>query len=214
MQKICLGFDTPTDFSPTGLQEIIQKACKLSTGRHKGISAVDFKFLKKMRIKAIKGFEDTYAVSDDGRVFNIRSGRELKQKDNKGYFEVTLSSRSGRKSYRVHRLVYQAFVRVLDNNLVIDHIDGNRKNNHQDNLRQIHTRDNTNRAKSHPYGMGVHLLKNRNKYTATIAINGNSYYLGVYSRCEDAANAYANALMDWKEKGNLPRYNYIRRTKK
>ena len=43
MQKICLGFDTPTDFSPTGLQEIIQKACKLSTGRHKGISAVDFR---------------------------------------------------------------------------------------------------------------------------------------------------------------------------
>ena len=167
-----------------------------------------------MRIKAIKGFEDTYAVSDDGRVFNIRSGRELKQKDNKGYFEVTLSSRSGKKSYRVHRLVYQAFVGVLDNNLVIDHIDGNRKNNHQYNLRQIHTRDNTNRAKSHPYGMGVHLLKNRNKYTATIAINGNSYYLGVYSRCEDAANAYANALMDWTDKVILPKYNYIRRINK
>lgn len=167
-----------------------------------------------MRIKAIKGFEDTYAVSDDGRVFNIRSGRELKQKDNKGYFEVTLSSRSRRKSYRVHRLVYQAFVGVLDNNLVIDHIDGNRKNNHQDNLRQIHTRDNTNQAKSHPYGMGVHLMKNRNKYTATIAINGNRYYLGVYNRCEDAANAYANALMDWTEKGTLPQYNYIRRINK
>lgn len=62
--------------------------------------------------------------------------------------------------------------------------------------------------------MGVHLLKNRNKYTATIAINGNSYYLGVYNRCEDAANAYANALMDWTEKGILPKYNYIRRINK
>ena len=167
-----------------------------------------------MRIKAIKGFEDTYAVSDDGRVFNIRSGRELKQKDNKGYFEVTLSSRSGKKSYRVHRLVYQAFVGVLDNSLVIDHIDGNRKNNHQSNLRQIHTRENTNRAKAHPYGMGVHFMKSRNKYTATIGIEGKSYYLGVYNHCEDAANAYANALMDWTEKGILPKYNYIRRINK
>ena len=43
-----------------------------------------------MKIKAIKGYEDTYAVSDDGRVFNIRSGNELKQKYNNGYFTVTL----------------------------------------------------------------------------------------------------------------------------
>ena len=167
-----------------------------------------------MNIKAIKGFEDTYVVSDDGRVFNIRSGRELKPKDNKGYFEVTLSSNIGKKHFRVHRLVYQAFVGELDDSLVIDHIDGNRKNNHQSNLRQIHTRENTNRAKSHPYGMGVHFLKNRNKYTATIGIEGKSYYLGVYSRCEDAANAYANALMDWTIKGSLPKYNFIRKSKK
>ena len=167
-----------------------------------------------MRIKAIKGFKDTYAVSDDGRVFNIRSGRELKQKDSKGYYVVTLSSNRHKKEYKVHRLVYQSFVGELDDSLVIDHIDGNRKNNHQSNLRQIHTRENTNRAKAHPYGMGVSFLKSRNKYTATIGIEGKSYYLGVYNNCEDAANAYANALMDWKEKGNLPRYNYIRRTKK
>ena len=112
-----------------------------------------------MKIKAIKGYEDTYAVSDDGRVFNLHSGRELKQKDNKGYFVVSLCSNCKAREYRVHRLVYQAFVGELDNSLVIDHIDGNRKNNHQSNLRQIHTRENTNRAKAHPHGMGVHLLK-------------------------------------------------------
>ena len=160
-----------------------------------------------MKIKAIKGYEDTYAVSDDGRVFNIRSGKELKQKNNNGYFTVKLCSNFKTKEYRVHRL-------VLFDNLVIDHIDGNPKNNHQSNLRQIHTRENTNRAKSHPYGMGVHLLKTRNKYTATIGINGKSYYLGIYDKCEDASNAYANALMDWEEKAILPQYNYIRRTKK
>ena len=167
-----------------------------------------------MKIKAIKGYEDTYAVSDDGRVFNIRSGRELKPKDNNGYFEVTLSSNISKKHFRVHRLVYQAFVGELDDSLVIDHIDGNRKNNHQSNLRQIHTRENTNRAKIHPYCMGVHLLKSRNKYTATIGINGKSYYLGIYDKCEDASNAYANALIDWEEKAILPQYSYIRRTKK
>lgn len=167
-----------------------------------------------MKIKAIKGYEDTYAVSDDGRVFNIRSGKELKQKNNKGYLTVNLCSNYKTKEYRVHRLVYQAFVGVLYDNLVIDHIDGNTKNNHQSNLRQIHTRENTNRAKSHPYGMGVHLLKSRNKYTATIGINGKSYYLGIYDKSEDASNAYANALIDWEEKGILPQYNYIRRTNK
>ena len=167
-----------------------------------------------MKIKAIKGYEDTYAVSDDGRVFNIRSGNELKQKYNNGYFTVTLCSNKKKKEYRVHRLVYQAFVGVLDDTIVIDHIDGNPKNNHKSNLRQIHTRENTNRAKIHPYGMGVHLLNSRNKYTATIGINGKSYYLGVYDKSEDASNAYTNALKKKKEKGILPQYNYIRRTKK
>ena len=62
--------------------------------------------------------------------------------------------------------------------------------------------------------MGVHLLKSRNKYTATIGINGKSYYLGVYDKSEDASNAYANALIDFEEKGILPQYNYIRRTNK
>lgn len=167
-----------------------------------------------MKIKAIKGYEDTYAVSDDGRVFNIRIGKELKPKNNNGYFTVTLCSNKKKKEYRVHRLVYQAFVGVLDDTLVIDHIDGNPKNNHQSNLRQINTRENTNRAKIHPYGMGVHLLKTRKKYTATIGINGKSYYLGVYDKSEEASNAYAKALMDWEEKGIFPQYNYIRRTNK
>ena len=167
-----------------------------------------------MKIKAIKGYEDTYAVSDDGRVFNLHSGRELKQKDSKGYFVVSLCSNCKAREYRVHRLVYQAFVGELDDSLVIDHIDGNRKNNHQSNLRQIHTRENTNRAKAHPHGMGVSFLKNRNKYTAIIGIEGKSYYLGVYDNCEDASIAYSNALLDWKINGNLPKYNYIRRTKK
>ena len=110
--------------------------------------------------------------------------------------------------------MYQAFGGALDDTRVIDGIDGNPKNNHQSNLRQINTRENTNRAKSHPYGMGVHLLKTRNEYTATIGINGKSYYLGVYDKSEDASNAYANALIDWEEKGILPQYNYIRRTNK
>ena len=72
-------------------------------------------FTKKtnMRIKAIKGYEDTYAVSDDGRVFNIRSGKELNPKNNNGYFTVTLCSNKKKKEYRVHRLVYQAFVAFL-----------------------------------------------------------------------------------------------------
>ena len=51
-----------------------------------------------MRIKAIKGYEGTYAVSDDGRVFNIRSGNELKQKNNNGYFTVTLCSNKKRRN--------------------------------------------------------------------------------------------------------------------
>ena len=166
-----------------------------------------------MKIKEIKNYPN-YAITDNGEVYNLRNGKIMRQKDNQGYLTVKLCKNGKPKEFRVHRLVYQAFIGELDNLLVIDHIDENRHNNNVSNLRQIHTRENTNRAKIHPYGMGVHLLKSRNKYTATIGINGKSYYLGVYDKSEDASNAYTNALADWEEKGILPQYNYIRRTNK
>ena len=100
--------------------------------------------------------------------------------------------------------MYQAFIGELDNLLVIDHIDGNRHNNNVSNLRQIHTRENTSRAKEHPFGQGVHFLKNRNKYTSTIQINCIRYHLGCFDTAIEAEDAYLVALDKWDNFGVTP----------
>lgn len=73
-------------------------------------------------------------VRSNGRVDN-RSGRVLKQKINRyGYGEVTLSSDGKRKTYLVHRLVAAAFIPNPENKQTINHKDGNKLNNHVNNL--------------------------------------------------------------------------------
>lgn len=82
----------------------------------------------------IKDFE-SYKVSSDGRVVNS-SGKLLLQKPNKkGYLKVWLYNKAVKhKQFFVHRLVAQAFIPNLENFPMINHKDGNRKNNKIDNL--------------------------------------------------------------------------------
>lgn len=97
---------------------------------------------KEMTI--IKDFSN-YAVTKDGKVFNLTTGRELKQCDtDRGYKYVTLYQKLDDGSYekkdvRVHRLVAEAFVIKpkydgLDKRLDVHHIDFNRENNAASNL--------------------------------------------------------------------------------
>lgn len=84
--------------------------------------------------KGIPGFL-LYEVSNTGVVRNIKSLRELKQSEtNEGYFEVCLSRQPVNCYIRVHILVMLAFVGPRPIGLVINHLDGDKKNNHLENL--------------------------------------------------------------------------------
>lgn len=78
-------------------------------------------------MKPIIGFEH-YSISEDGKVFNNKTGRELKQHTNQcGYFFITLRSSGVKKSLSIHRLVALAYVSGYSSGLVVNHIDGNKK---------------------------------------------------------------------------------------
>ena len=82
----------------------------------------------------------TYAVSNYGRVKNIRTGRIMHLSETyNGYLQVCLRKDGRYYDRRVHRLVAYAFLSdgyddfeldILD----VNHIDGDKKNNHVDNL--------------------------------------------------------------------------------
>jgi hypothetical protein len=84
--------------------------------------------------KIIKGF-DNYAVSTFGRVRNIKTGKILSPFTTKNGYQMVNPSRGGIscKLY-VHRLVAEAFIPIVDTNLQVNHINGNKSDNRLDNL--------------------------------------------------------------------------------
>ena len=90
--------------------------------------------------KEIIGYEGLYSISRDGTVKSLpkkgaHGGAVKKQFQNKdGYHIVHLCKNSKCKSFLAHRVVYENFSGAIPQNLEINHIDGNKSNNHIGNL--------------------------------------------------------------------------------
>ena len=107
--------------------------------------------------RSIAGYEGYYEVSNLGRVRSLKrtitnaygvkvkirprilrqtlSGPGKKRKKKDRYKSVGLHKDGVGRTFKVHRLVAEAFIPNPDNLPEIDHIDANKKNNRVDNLR-------------------------------------------------------------------------------
>lgn len=78
-----------------------------------------------------------YSISSWGRIKNNKTGKILKGKirDN-GYKEYCLRINGQKKSFLAHRIVYETFY-PFEKILTINHIDGDKLNNHINNLENV-----------------------------------------------------------------------------
>lgn len=92
--------------------------------------------------KWIKGFEGLYQISNYGRLKSFgrdSNGYIYSNKNRHGwYFTVILRKDGTKQTRRIHRLVAEAFIGEIPKGYHVHHKDGNKQNNHVDNLEIIH----------------------------------------------------------------------------
>lgn len=149
--------------------------------------------------KVINGFEN-YSVSSYGNVRNNKTGRILKQHIKKeGYHQLQMG-RNTMPQY-VHRLVAMTFIHRDCESKQVDHIDGNKSNNHVGNLRWVTASENA-------YGYG-YKQRNKNKQKPIIATHSNGTVLefesrnatAEYFKCNKSLISYGKEFIKGNKKG-------------
>lgn len=123
-----------------------------------------------MEMKPINNYEDYY-ISDEGKVYSTISHKWIRPTvDKDGYAIVNIYKDKKRKSFRIHRLVAEAFLPVPYGAVEIDHKDRNKQNNNVSNLEW----------KTHPENCNNRHIPKRTKWGGYYAYKDGEL-LGVYN---------------------------------
>jgi hypothetical protein len=160
--------------------------------------------------KDIPGYENLYQISSTGKVKSLRfrggnAHNYLKGSETQdGYRKVDLYKNGTRKTLNIHSIVAECFLpeKPKEKEVVVDHIDGDKKNNNANNLQYITSRENAAKGKrSMQTIMGVYYYKDKDKWTSLININGKSLNLGFFDSEFEAYKAYLSELHKYKKEG-------------
>lgn len=120
-----------------------------------------------------------YEVSDHGDIRNATDKFVLKQHVKNGYKMISLKGTDKMKSFTVSRLVAEYYVDNKDNKNIVNHIDGNKINNHYTNLEWTTQKENIKHANENGF------VKYNPKKVIQCDLEGNS--LNVFDSVIDAA---------------------------
>lgn len=145
--------------------------------------------------KDVVGYEGLYEVSNMGNV--RRDGFILKTwlsgANGKMYHYVSLSTQGSVQKKRVHCLVALAFLPNPNNLPVVDHINGDEKDNQLSNLKWETRRGNwlnpTNRVRQVGRSGHKNIFQNHENWMVRINVNGAIRYIGTFKTIEEAITA-------------------------
>lgn len=151
----------------------------------------------------IKGFEGIYQVSNLGnvrRIYKFKKGFGMLKaiEHSGGYSRLKLRNKGNDKDVYIHRLVAEAFINKEGE--VVNHLDGNKKNNALSNLEVCSQRENITHAfkKRVMKSSFAGVSKSRDKWRSDFFINGKRTKTFGFN-CETAA--YVHYLRSLKQNG-------------
>nr|QBK85255.1 MAG: HNH endonuclease [Iridovirus LCIVAC01] len=103
-----------------------------------------------------------YLIYNNGQIYSDYIKGYLKPRISNGYYRIGLSNDNGRRKHRVHILVAQHFCDNPDNKPIVNHIDGNKLNNHYTNLEWVTYSENSKHA--HNLGLIKRVSKRVHQY--------------------------------------------------
>lgn len=116
----------------------------------------------------IPRFEGLYQISNFGRVKSfkiVKSGKILSIKNKTGwYLSIVLKNRTFNRSEKIHRLVAFAFIENPNIYNVVNHKDGNKQNNHFQNLEWCTSKENV----IHAMSLNPNMCKGMNFHNTNI----------------------------------------------
>ena len=101
--------------------------------------------------EVFKQHKSGYFVSNQGRIKGIRVAYLRPTLSNAGYLVTSLPKDGTSMFYTVHRAVYETFKGDIPHKMDINHIDGNKQNNHISNLECVTRQENI----QHAYDNGL-----------------------------------------------------------
>ncbi len=166
--------------------------------------------------KDIEGFEGRYAVSTFGNVKSLKFAGRVGERNLKPgigstkYYLVSLIKNKKGHTKKVHRLVGLAFIPNPENKPQLNHLDGNKLNNHVSNLEWATNQENCQHAfdtglnKIYPHQIDLLIKRTIERCSIKVIDSSNGK---IYNSVKDAARENGMEYSGFKRKLSGTRFN-------